>query len=108
MSSEAPAIDATAIYVTGSSSLEPGRRYTIAVADGRLRVLGPVDVQPKAVALDRNIAGMEATTGNGRLMITEPGGRGGTTLAFMSIAGAAPEQLAERITREGLGGNQTR
>ena len=91
----------TAIYVTGNSSLEPGRRYGVALGEGRLRMLGPVDMEPSSIVLDREITGMEATTVNGRLMVSYPGSRGTTWLAFMSIAGLTPEQLAERITREG-------
>jgi hypothetical protein len=71
------------------------------VGEGRLRVLGPVDVEPSAIAFDREIAGMKATAANGRLMVADPVPRGGTMLAFMAISGTTAEELAERITHEG-------
>ena len=99
--------ETTAIYIAGSSSLEPGRRYVLAIAEGRFRVLGPVDGSSTVVALDRPISGMEATTVNGRLVISETGARSGIVLAFMGIAGINPAQLAADITHAGLGGAQS-
>ena len=87
----------TAVYVTGSTSLESGRRYLIAVHGPRLQVLGPVETDPSAVALDRALAEMDATASEGRLVISGPGGRSGTVLIFMSVAGTTPDMVAKAI-----------
>jgi hypothetical protein len=87
----------SAVYVTGSSSLESGRRYIIAIQGPRLRVLGPVDIDPSAVALDQALAEIDATSIEGRLVVSGPGGRSGTVLVFMSIAGTTPDIVATAI-----------
>ena len=87
----------TAVYVTGSTSLESGRRYLITVHGPRLQILGPVETDPSAIALDRALAEMDATASEGRLVISGPGGRSGTVLIFMSVAGGTPEKVAEAI-----------
>lgn len=87
----------TAVYVTGSTSLESGRRYLITVHGPRLQILGPVETDPSSVALDRALAGMDATASEGRLVISGPGGRSGTVLIFMSVAGTTPDLVARAI-----------
>ncbi len=89
----------TAIYVTGTTSLESGRRYVIAVHGPRLQVLGPVEVDPSMVVLDRPLAGMDATSHEGRLVVSGPGGRSGTVLVFMLVAGTTPDIVANAIVR---------
>jgi hypothetical protein len=86
----------TAVYITGNTSLEAGRRYIIAVHGPRLRVMGPDDVDPSAVVLDRALAELDATAMDGRLVISGPGGRSGIVLVFMSVAGT-PERVADAI-----------
>lgn len=88
---------ATAVYVTGSTSLEPGRRYAIRINGPHLQVLGPMDLDPTVVALDRTLAEVHATANEGRLVISEPGGRSGFAVAFMSIAETTAEGLATAI-----------
>lgn len=87
----------TAVYVTGSTSLESGRRYLITIHGPRLQILGPVETDPSAVALDRAVAEMDATATDGRLVISGPGGRSGTVLIFMSVAGTTPDLVATAI-----------
>jgi hypothetical protein len=87
----------TAIYVTGNTPLESGRRYIIAVHGPRLRFLGPADVDPSAIVLDRALVEMDATASDGRLGISGPGGRAGTTLIFMSVSGTTPDLVAKAI-----------
>ena len=87
----------TAVYVSGSRSLESGRRYIIAIHGPRLRVLGPVDIDPSAVALDRALADMDATADEGRLVVSGPGGKSGTVLVFMSVARTTPDIVANAI-----------
>jgi len=93
----APRILASAVYVTGSSALEAGRRYVIAVHGSRLRFMGPIDVDPSVVSVDRPIAGANATALEGRLVISAPEGRSDMVVAFMSVAGTTPDALARAI-----------
>jgi hypothetical protein len=88
---------ATAIYVTGSTALESGQRYIIGIDGARLRFLGPVDIDPSAVALDLDVRRVDATALEGRVLITQPGSRSGSVHAFMSVAGTTPDGLAAAI-----------
>jgi hypothetical protein len=88
---------ATAVFVAGSARLEPGNRYVLALRPGRLLVLGPADVDPAAVVLDRDVAEIEVRSLDGRLILSEPHGRSGLVLAFMSVAGTSTENLASTI-----------
>lgn len=98
---------ATAVYVTGSASLEPGRRYTIAIHGSRLRFLGPVDMDPSAVALDHAVGDVDATAIEGRLIVSDAGGRSLLVLAFMAVAGATPDGLAQAIVDAARSSGQT-
>jgi capsular polysaccharide biosynthesis protein len=89
----------TAVYVTGSPSLEPGRRYILTIKGRQLQVLGPVDLDPALIALDRPLVDVHAIALDDRLVVTEPGSRSGLALAFMSIAGATTEGLATAIVK---------
>jgi hypothetical protein len=88
---------ATAVYVTGSKRLEPGRRYGIAVHGSRLHILGPIDIDPSAIVLDRSVVGIDAIAIEGRIVVSEPRQRSGLVLAFMSVAGATIQDLAQMI-----------
>lgn len=87
----------TATYITGSSTLEPGRRYAFKVQESQLQLLGPVEIDPMAVALQFDIREMDATAAAGRLLLSRPLARSGPVLAFMSVAGVTPEALAQLI-----------
>jgi hypothetical protein len=88
---------ATAVYVTGSTRLESGRRYSIAVHGSRLQILGPTDIDPSAVALDRPVGEIDASAAGGRLIVSEPRRRSGLALAFMSVEGPRTDDLAAMI-----------
>jgi hypothetical protein len=88
---------ATAVYVTGSAHLQPGRRYSLAVLGSRLQVLGPTDIDPSAIVLDRPVGDFDASAVGGRLIVSEPHGRSGLDLSFMSVAGATTDDLAGMI-----------
>lgn len=91
---------ASGIFITGNVGLVAGSRYTIQVRDEQFQVLGPVDVDPTRVALERPVASMDATAYEGRLVISEPGrASGGVVLAFMSLAGGAPADVADALVR---------
>lgn len=82
--------------MTGTARLEPGRRYGIAIQEGRFQVLGPVDIDARAVALERPVADINVSALEGRLVVSDQT-RSGMVLAFMSVAGAALDELAGAI-----------
>jgi hypothetical protein len=96
---------ATAVFVTGNARLEPGHRYSLALRAGRLLVLGPTDVDPVAVVLDRDVADVEVRSLDGRLLLSEPNSRSGLVLAFMSVVGTSTENLASTIADAARGAN---
>jgi hypothetical protein len=59
--------------------------------------LGPLDFNPELVALERPLAGLFAHSIEGRLIVSEDGGRSRLLLAFMSINGPSTETLASAI-----------
>jgi hypothetical protein len=89
---------ATAVYVAGTARLSPGTRYGLALGRSRLLVLGPIDLDPFAVVLDRAVAEIEVRAVEGRLVVSEPGSRSGLVLAFMSLAGTTAAELVAQIT----------
>ncbi len=89
---------ASAIYVTGSRGLQAGSRYGISIVGDDLRILGPVDIDPAAVAIRHTLSGLDATGLQGRLIITATDGRRDQfALVFMSVAGGSPEGVADAI-----------
>jgi len=89
---------ASAIYVTGSRGLLAGSRYGIALVGEHLRILGPVDVDPTAVAIVHPLHGVDATGLQGRLIITAgERRRERLALVFMSVAGGSAEGVADAI-----------
>jgi hypothetical protein len=91
------AVLATAVFVAGSSRLKPGHRYGLALESTRFLILGPTDVDPLAVVLDRAVADIDVQAVEGRLLVSEPRSGSGLALAFMSVAGATTGDLAARI-----------
>ncbi len=87
----------TAVYVTGSSPLVSGCRYIIGIHGPHLRILGPVDVDPSAVTMERSLAGLDATANTGRLVVSGQAERGPVILVFTSIVGTTPDVVAEAI-----------
>lgn len=95
-----PITVASGIFITGNVGLVTGSRYTIQVDGEHFQVLGPVDVDPARIALERPVSGMDATAFEGRLVISEPGRvSGGVVLAFMSLAGGSPVDVADALVR---------
>lgn len=85
---------ATAVYFGGTARLVVGSRYVIVRHDGLFRLLGPVDRDPSAVALERPLAGLTATAIGERLVITEgPEDRVALAVALGAFAGASGPQL---------------
>lgn len=91
---------ASAIYVTGTRGLQAGSRYGIALFGYDLRILGPVDTDPTAVAILHSLRGVDATGLQGRLIITAGDGRRDRlALVFMAVAGGSPEGVADAIVQ---------
>jgi hypothetical protein len=87
---------ATATYVTGTARLDPGQRYGIALRGSRLLILGPVDLEPERIVVDRPVADIEVNALEGRLLISEQT-RSGLVLAFMSVSESGPDGLSGAI-----------
>ncbi len=89
---------ATGIYVTGTVPLVGGSRYALEVGGATLRVLGPTDIDPGAVALTQVLAGMEATGFDERLVLTfGGGGRHGMVLVFTGLEGSSAAGVSAAI-----------
>ena len=88
---------ATATYIAGSTSLTPGGRYVFSIDGARLRLLGPVEVDPSTVALECNVAELDASVIEARLLVSRQHGRSESILAFMLVSGMTPESLAAAI-----------
>ena len=92
---------ASAVYVTGSRGLQAGSRYGIALIGSNLGILGPVDVDPTAIAILRPLRGLDATGIRGQLIVTaDERSRDRFALVFMALAGGTPERVAEIIAAE--------
>ena len=88
------------LFLTGSASLQPGFRYAIAVSTTRLRILGPLDLDPEKVVMDRDLAPFDATVTEDRVMLTEGSpDRPRMFLVFERITGTTPAGLADEIVR---------
>jgi hypothetical protein len=91
---------ATAVYVTGTTNLEPGRRYGIALHGSRLQVLGPIDLDDKRIALERQVDALEARAIEGRFIMSD---QRGWVVAFMAVGGIKPAELAELVAEAATG-----
>lgn len=89
---------ASAVYVTGSVGLAPGSWYTLESDGTDLRVVGPLDRDARAVAVQRPIAALGATAVNDRLVVN---GDGGLVMVFMRVAGMSSDAVAHAIERPG-------
>lgn len=89
---------ASGIYSTGTISLVAGSRYNLEVDDTVLRILGPTDLTADTIVVTQDLAGMEATGFDDRLVITfGGGGRHGMVLVFSDLQGASIPEVADAI-----------
>jgi hypothetical protein len=88
---------ATAVYFGGTAGLVVGSRYAIVRQGDRLRLMGPIDWDPTATALERPLAEMMVTAVEDRLIIRSEGWRG-VALAFGSLAGSSGADLEIALT----------
>ncbi len=88
------------MYLTGNVGLEAGLRYTVELDGPVLRVRGPVDSAPMSCVAELHLSIVDATGFVERLVISEiREGTARTFLVFMSLAGGAPEAVADEIVR---------
>jgi hypothetical protein len=83
---------ATGVYFGGTAGLVVGSRYAIVKHGLQLQLLGPVDRDPSAIALERPLAGLTATAIGERLIISEGSGNR-LAIALGSFAGASGPEL---------------
>jgi hypothetical protein len=94
---------ATAVYFGGTAGLAVGGRYVITRQGAMFRLLGPVDLDPTRVALERPLARLAAAAVGERLVITEGDGAhvslaiglgalAGMTGPDLEVALSAPEE----------------
>ena len=90
---------ATGVYFGGTAGLAVGARYVIVRHDPVLRLLGPVDLDPTRVALERPLARLVAVSVGERLIITEGNGaRVAMALGLGALAGMTGPQLELALT----------
>ena len=95
---------ASGVFVTGSAGLIVGSRYGIQVGGARLRILGPVHLDPATIALEHELRGITASGENGRLVVNAgPGSRSGLLLVFMSLNGGSIESAVAEIVNAARG-----
>ena len=85
---------ATAVYFGGTAGLAVGGRYVITRQGAMFRLLGPVDLDPARVALERPLARLAAAAVGERLVITEgDGARVSLAIGLGALAGMTGPEL---------------
>jgi hypothetical protein len=73
------------VFIGGSESLQIGSRYLLARVGSELHVLGPVHVDPAAIAVRVPLGGVQPTIVADRLFIAPASSRHGPELAFGAV-----------------------
>jgi hypothetical protein len=85
---------ATAVYFGGTAGLVVGGRYVISRQGPIFRLLGPVDLDPTRVALERPLARLAAVAVGDRIVITEgDGSRVSLAIGMGALAGMNGPEL---------------
>jgi hypothetical protein len=96
---DAAEVLATAVYFGGTAGLAVGGRYVIVRHGPLFRLLGPVDLDPTRVALERPLARLTATAIGERLVVTEgDGARVSMALGMGALAGMNGPDLELALT----------
>jgi hypothetical protein len=91
---------ATAVYFGGTAGLAVGGRYVITRQGPLFRLLGPVDLDPNRVALERPLARLVAVAVGERLVITEgDGARVSLAIGMGALAGMSGPELEVALAR---------
>jgi hypothetical protein len=83
---EDPTIVAVGVYVSGTERLTIAARYAIGHAQGRLRVLGPYETNPRKLAIDWDLNGIDIGQGEGQLVLARTDGRRSRYLTFRLLS----------------------
>lgn len=98
------ALEVAGVFVSGNGGLDTGARYILRRAADRLAVLGPVDRDPNRVVVSFDLASLDVTGMNERLILSGPAGRGRDTfLVFVALTPGPLEMVAEAIAAAVVG-----
>ncbi len=95
-SSTTPTILGSGIFVGGSAALQIGSRYFISRMGAEMQVLGPIHLNPTAVAARIVLADVEAKAVSDRLLIISREG-GKSTLAFSAVSAQPGVDLQQQL-----------
>jgi hypothetical protein len=96
------AILATAVFLTGSSACRPGMHYALAIRGDSLLVLGPLEVDPDVIAVERPLASIAVTAYEDQLLVNDR--RVGIltwSLAFRHLSGQSAATVERALLHAG-------
>ena len=99
---EDPSLVALGVYVSGTERLTIAGRYAIGHAGGRLTILGPYETNPRKVAIEWDLVGIEVGQGEGQVVLARVDGRRARVVTFRLLSTfdrAALDEAIERATR---------
>jgi hypothetical protein len=100
--SKETAILATAVFLTGSSACRPGMHYALAIRGDSLLVLGPLEVDPDVIAVERPLGSIAVTAYEEQLLINDR--RVGIltwSLAFRHLSGQSAATVERALLHAG-------
>jgi hypothetical protein len=100
--SKETAILATAVFLTGSSACRPGMHYALAIRGDSLLVLGPLEVDPDVIAVERPLGSIAVTAYEEQLLINDR--RVGIltwSLAFRHLSGQSATAVERALLHAG-------
>ena len=100
--SKETAILATAVFLTGSSACRPGMHYALAIRGDSLLVLGPLEVDPDVIAVERPLGSIAVTAYEEQLLINDR--RVGIltwSLAFRHLSGQSAAAVERALLHAG-------
>ena len=72
---EDPTIVAIGVFIGGTERLTIAGRYGIGLQRGRLKILGPFEANPRTVAIDWDLVGLDVASPGGDLILSHTTGR---------------------------------
>jgi hypothetical protein len=96
------AILATAVFLTGSSACRPGMHYALAIRGDSLLVLGPLEVDPDVIAVERPLGSIAVTAYEDQLLVNDR--RVGIltwSLAFRHLSGQSAATVERALLHAG-------
>jgi hypothetical protein len=96
---EDPALVALGVYVSGTERLTIAGRYAIGHAGGRLTILGPYETNPRKLAIDWDLVGIEVGHGEGQVVLARLDGRRARVVTFRLLSTFDRAALDEAIVR---------